>query len=96
MDIKDLEKEINTIKLNKDNAGNGLVKLVLALINVIRELMEKQALRKIEAGLISDGKIEEMGATFLALEEKINELKNQFDLSDEDLEIDLNKFIHVE
>lgn len=96
MDIKDLEKEINAIQLNKDNAGNGLVKLVLALINVIRELMEKQALRKIEAGLISDEKIEEMGATFLALEEKINELKNQFHLTDEDLEIDLNKFIHIE
>ncbi|MEL6557644.1 MAG: gas vesicle protein K [Bacteroidota bacterium] len=96
MEIKDLEKELNTIQLNKDNAGNGLVKLVLALINVIRELMEKQALRKIEAGLISDSKIEEMGATFLALDEKINELKNQFDLTDEDLEIDLNNFIHVE
>ena len=96
MEIKDLEKELKTIQLNKDNAGNGLVKLVLALINVIRELMEKQALRKIEAGLISDSKIEEMGATFLALDEKINELKNQFDLTDEDLEIDLNNFIHIE
>lgn len=96
MEIKDLEKELNTIQLNKDNAGNGLVKLVLALINVIRELMEKQALRKIEAGLISDSKIEEMGATFLALDEKINELKHQFDLTDEDLEIDLNNFIHIE
>lgn len=96
MEISDINDKIEQIKLNPENAGNGLVQLVLSLINVVRELMEKQALRKIEANELSEEKIEEMGATFLALEEKMNELKAQFNLTDEDLEIDLNKFIKVE
>lgn len=93
MEIKDLENTLDNIQLTPDNAGNGLVKLVLALVNVIRELMEKQAIRKIEAGQISDEKIEEMGATFLALEEKMEAMKKHFGLTDQDLEIDLNRFI---
>ena len=93
MEVKDLENTLDNIQLSPENAGNGLVKLVLALVNVIRELMEKQAIRKIEAGLLTDEKIEEMGATFLALEEKMEELKTHFGLTDEDLEIDLNRFI---
>ncbi|MEQ9298777.1 MAG: gas vesicle protein K [Cyclobacteriaceae bacterium] len=96
MDINDLDRKIEQLKLTPENAGNGLVQLVLSLINVIRELMEKQALKKIEANELSPEKIEEMGATFLALEEKMNELKEQFNLTDEDLEIDLKKFIQVE
>ncbi|MEL7146973.1 MAG: gas vesicle protein K [Bacteroidota bacterium] len=94
MDVKDLNNTLDHIELTPQNAGNGLVKLVLALVNVIRELMEKQAIRKIEAGLIKEEKIEEIGATFLALEEKMDALKSHFDLTDEDLEIDLNRFIH--
>lgn len=96
MDINDLDRKIEQLKLTPENAGNGLVQLVLSLINVIRELMEKQALKKIEANELTPEKIEEMGATFLALEEKMNELKEQFNLTDEDLEIDLKKFIQIE
>ncbi len=83
------------LNLNPENAGNGLVTLVLSLINTIREVMEKQALRKIENGELTPQKIEEVGATFLALEEKMNELKQHFELTDEDLEIDLSKYIKV-
>lgn len=96
MDINDLDRKIEQLKLTPENAGNGLVQLVLSLINVIRELMEKQALKKIEANELTPEKIEEMGATFLALEEKMNELKEQFNLTDEDLEIDLKKYIQIE
>jgi len=96
MDIQDINDKIEQLQLDPDTAGNGLVKLVLALVNTIRELMEKQALRKIESDQLSEAQIEKIGCTFLALEEKIEELKKQFNLSDEDLEIDLQQYIHLE
>lgn len=96
MQIEDLTKKIEKLQLDPENAGNGLVQLVLALVNMIRELMEKQALRKIEADELTEDQIENIGSTFLALDNKINELKNQFNLTDEDLEIDLKKYIQVQ
>ena len=96
MDVDDLDKNIEKLKLTPENAGNGLVRLVLSLINVIRELMEKQALKKIEANELPPEKIEEIGATFLALEQKMEELKDHFGLTDADLEIDLRKFVQIE
>ncbi len=83
------EKLPEKINSNPENAGNGLVKLVLTLVNLIRELMEKQAIRRIEAGSLSDEEIEKVGLTFMKLEEKMEELKTYFDLDDKDLNLDL-------
>lgn len=91
-----LEKDMEKVQLNPENVGNGLVKLVLSLINTIRELMEKQALQKIETDQLSEEQIEKVGCTLLALEDKIKDLQKTFDLSDQDLEIDLRKYINVE
>lgn len=92
MAVNDLEN----LQLNPENEGNELVQLVLSLVNTLRELMEKQALRKIEAGKLSDDQIDQMGSTFLALEKKMEELKSQFRLTEKDLEIDLSQFISVD
>ena len=89
-------KDVDSLQLDPKNEGNELVQLVLALVNTIRELMEKQALRKIESGKLSELQIEQMGSTFLALEKKMEQLKEQFKLTSEDLEIDLKKFISVD
>lgn len=93
----DLEKGVNQlsnkININPENAADDLVKLVLSLVNTIREVMEKQALRKIMKDQLNETEVEKLGATFLALEEKMNELKNHFNLSDEDLDIDLKKLL---
>lgn len=77
------------IEANPENAGNGLVKLVLTLVNILKELMEKQALRRIENDSLTEEQIERLGLTFIKLEEKIEELKLHFDLKDEDLKLDL-------
>ncbi|MEO1253862.1 MAG: gas vesicle protein K [Bacteroidota bacterium] len=89
-------KNIDSLQLDPKNEGNELIQLVLSLVNTLRELMEKQALRKIESGKLSDQQIEQMGSTFLALEKKMEQLREQFKLSPEDLEIDLSKFITVD
>lgn len=67
----------------------GLAQLVLTLVEVLRELMERQALRRMDAGTLEDAEIERLGATFLAMRERMEELKEVFDLSDEDLTLDL-------
>jgi hypothetical protein len=78
-------------RLNADPATveQGLAKLVLSLIELLRQLLEKQALRRIDAGSLTDDEIERMGETFLRLERKMDELKATFGLKDGDLNLNL-------
>jgi hypothetical protein len=77
------------INATPENASKGLVQLVLALVELIRQLMEKQALRRIEKGNLTEEEIERVGLTLMQLENKMEELKAHFDLTDDDLKIDL-------
>jgi len=78
-------------RFNADPATveQGLAKLVLSLIELLRQLLEKQALRRIDAGSLTDDEIEHMGETFLSLERKMEELKATFGLEDGDLNLNL-------
>jgi hypothetical protein len=78
-------------RLNADPEGleKGLAQLVLTLVELLRQLMERQALRRIEAGTLSDEEVERLGRTFLALSERMEELKRVFGLEDEDLNLNL-------
>lgn len=77
------------INADQQNVEQGLAKLVLTLIELIRRLLEKQAIRRIEAGSLTDEEIERLGETFLKLEAKMAELKETFGLKDEDLNLNL-------
>jgi actin-like ATPase involved in cell morphogenesis len=77
------------IELSPDNIEQGLAKLVLTLIDFLRQLLERQAIRRMEGGALSDQEIEEMGEALMKLEAKIRELADQFGLSPADLNIDL-------
>jgi hypothetical protein len=79
----------NHVNADEQNVEQGLAKLVLSLIELLRQLLEKQALRRMEGGTLDDDEIERLGITFMKLEEKIEELKTVFDLEGEDLNIDL-------
>jgi hypothetical protein len=78
-------------RLNADPEGleKGLAQLVLTLVELLRELMERQAVRRIEAGTLSDEEVERLGRTFMALSERMDELKDAFGLTDRDLNLDL-------
>jgi len=80
---------VSRIRLNPENVRNGLAQLVLALVEALRELMERQALRRIDSGSLSEEEIERMGATFSRLAEEIEKLKQYFGFRDEDLNLDL-------
>lgn len=77
------------INTNPENIETGLAKLVLTLIEFIRGLMEKQAMRRIESGSLSDIEIERVGETLMKLENKIQELKESLGLKDEELNLNL-------
>jgi hypothetical protein len=79
----------NRIELDPESVERGLVSLVLAIVELVRQLMERQALRRIDVGDLSGEQIERLGSTLMALEEHMGELRDQFDLSPEDLNIDL-------
>jgi Gas vesicle protein K len=77
------------INADRETLEKGLAQLVLTLIEVLRELLERQALRRIEGGTLSDDEVERLGETFMLLEQRMKELMEAFDLEDEDLNLDL-------
>ena len=77
------------INADREKTEQGLAKLVLTLIELIRRLLEKQAIRRIEAGALTDEEIERTGETFLKLEQKMGELKTVFGLEGEELNLNL-------
>lgn len=77
------------INIDAESVEQGLAKLVLTLIEFIRRLLEKQAVRRMEGGDLSPEQIEELGLALMKLEAKLQELKSQFGLADEDLNLDL-------
>jgi hypothetical protein len=85
------EKSISSarIALDPESVKQGLGQLVLTLVELIRKLLEKQALRRIEGGTLTDEEIERLGLTFLELDRQMTWLKKEFGLTDKDLNLDL-------
>ncbi len=77
------------IKLDPKKAKNGLGQLVLTLVKVIHELLELQAIRRIDSGSLMDEEIENIGMTLMQQAEEIERLRKEFNLEEEDLNIDL-------
>jgi hypothetical protein len=77
------------LNADPDDLEKGLAQLVLTVIELLRQLMERQALRRIEGGSLTDEEVERLGRTFLALSERMDELKGVFGLEDKDLNLNL-------
>lgn len=75
------------VNVDPRKVEQGLVKLVLALVELLRQLLEKQAMRRIEAGSLTREEVDRLGRTLMQLEAKIKELQEQFEI--EDLNINL-------
>jgi len=75
------------LSTDPETAADDLAKLVLAVIDTVRQLMEKQAIRRVESGVLSDAEIERLGLTLMQLETRMAELKAHFGLADEDLDL---------
>lgn len=77
------------VECTSENIEQGLARLVLSLIELLRRLMERQAIRRMEGGSLNDAQIEEIGLALMKLEQKIRELAQEFNLRPEDLNLDL-------
>lgn len=77
------------IDADPEHVEQGLARLVLTLIEVLRKVLEHQAVRRMDGGSLSDEEVERLGVALLRLSERMDELKRLFGLADEDLEIDL-------
>jgi hypothetical protein len=81
-----LPPRLNT---DPDKVENGLAKLVLTLIEVLRKVLEHQAVRRMEGGHLSDEEVERLGVALLRLNDRMQDMKGTFGLTDKDLQIDL-------
>jgi len=81
------------INANPGTIEKDLARLVLAVIDTVRRLMERQAARRVNAGTLSEEQVEEMGETFLRLDQKMAELTSAFGLQPEDLDLNLGPVV---
>jgi len=77
------------INVDPDNAEQGLAQLVLTVVELLRQIVERHAMRRVEGGNLTDEQVENLGVALMNLEEKMEELKDVFGLDAEDLNIDL-------
>lgn len=77
------------INLDEDKKKNGLAQLVLTVVNLLHELLEKQAIRRIEGGCLTDEEIERLGFTLMRQSEEIARISREFGLESDDLNLDL-------
>lgn len=82
-------KKAGRIELDPEGAEEGLAQLVLTIIELLRQLVERQALRRVDGGNLTEEEIEQLGVALMNLDIKMEELKEIFNLTDEDLNIDL-------
>jgi hypothetical protein len=78
-------------RINADPEGleRGLAQLVLTIIELLRQIMERQALRRVDGGGLTEEQVERLGRTFMELDKRMAQLREEFGLTEEDLNLDL-------
>jgi Gas vesicle protein K len=77
------------LEADPENVERGLAQLVLTIVELLRQIMERQALRRVEGGGLDDEQVERLGRTLMLLEERMAELREVFGLTEDDLNLDL-------
>ena len=90
LDLRQIARALpDRIEADAEHAEAGLARLALTLIELLRKVLEHQAVRRMDGGTLSAEEIERLGLALLKLNDRMQELKTTFGLSNEDLEIDL-------
>lgn len=84
-----VEEEGGRLNLQNGETKNGLAQLVLILVKMLHELLEKQAIRRMESKTLSDDEIERLGMTLMKQAEELERMRKEFGLEEEDLNLDL-------
>lgn len=77
------------VNADPENVERGLAQLVLTIVELLRQIMERQALRRIDGGGLSEEQVERLGRTFMELDKRMVELREVFGLDEDDLNLDL-------
>jgi hypothetical protein len=77
------------VNLDQNAVKNGLGQLVLTVVKLLHELLERQAIRRMETGTLTDLEIERLGVTLMRQAQEIERLRTEFGLEEEDLNLDL-------
>ena len=77
------------VNADREELEKGLAQLVMTVIELLRQLMERQALRRMETGTLTDDQIERLGETFMKLDRRMQELTEHFELEEGDLNLNL-------
>jgi Gas vesicle protein K len=77
------------VNADPERLERGLAQLVLTIVELLRQLMERQALRRIDGGRLSEDDVERLGRTFMELDKRMEELRTEFGLDEEDLNLNL-------
>ena len=84
--VRNLPQRLET---DPESVQRDLMRLVLTIVELVRQLMEKQALRRLDEGDLGEDQIEALGTGLMHLAEAMRELRERFDLTEEDLNLDL-------
>jgi hypothetical protein len=84
-----MTRSAGRIEMDPEDVGRDLGRLVLTIVELLRQLMERQALRRVDVGDLSDETVERLGVGLMRLEEAMEELREYFGLHPEDLNLDL-------
>ena len=77
------------VNADPESVERGLAQLVLTIVELLRQLMERQALRRIDGGTLSEDQVERLGQTFMELDKRMEQLRAEFGLTEEDLNLNL-------
>jgi hypothetical protein len=75
------------IDIDPADLERGLAGLVLTLVEFLRQVLERQAIRRMEGGTLSDDEVERVGVALMRLEQKIGEIAEQFGLDRDDIQL---------
>jgi CRISPR/Cas system-associated endonuclease Cas1 len=75
--------------MDHDTVERGLASLVLTIVEMLRQLMERQAIRRVDQGDLTDEQIEQIGSTLMALDIRMSDLCDYFEVTREELNLDL-------
>lgn len=89
-ELTDLARMLpDRINADPERVEQGLARLVLTVIELLRRVLEHQAIRRMDGGSLTDQEVEQLGLALMKLSHRMDELKETFGLSDDDLSIDL-------
>ena len=83
MQIKPIPTQIN---LDNDKLQKGLAKLVLVVVELLRQILERQAQRRIQSGSLTSEEVERLGIAFMQIKQKVGQISDQFGLKQDELD----------